>query len=59
MFFFENHLENETGGPNPDFYFLKKALSGKRKWSAAQFQYMSIVLNFAYSKNKLYKTLVY
>ena len=30
---------------------------GKGKWSAAQFQYISIVLHWAYNKNKPYKTL--
>ena len=42
------------------FFNLKKCLMwGKRKWFAAQFQYVSIALNMAYNKNKLYKTLDY
>ena len=34
-------------------------MCGKRKWSEAQFQYLSIALNLAYNKNKPYKTLDY
>ena len=32
---------------------------GKSKWSAAQFQYILIVLHLAYNKNKLHKSLDY
>ena len=38
------------------FYFLS-LISGKRKWFAAQFQYVSIALNLACNENKQYKTL--
>ena len=43
----------------PLFIFWKTLISGKRKWCAAYFQYISIGLNFAYHKNKPYKTLDY
>ena len=39
------------------FFFQKNVIWGKNKWSAAQFQYISIDLNLTYNKNKLYKTL--
>ena len=39
------------------FAFWKSFIRGKSKWSAALFQYISIVLNLGYSKNKLYRTL--
>ena len=41
-------------------FFKKRALLwGKSKWSAFLFQHISIALNLAYNKNKLYKTLDY
>ena len=33
--FFKKHSENESGRLNLKLLFLKKALSGKSKWSAA------------------------
>ena len=39
-------------------FFFKTFIRGKSKWSAAQFQYILIV-NLAYDKQKLYKTLDY
>ena len=62
MFFLKNHADNETGKLVPDLIlFFKKALCEvkKSKRSVAQFQYISIVLNLAYNKNKLCKTLDY
>ena len=41
------------------FFKKKKIVWGKSKWSGAQFQYLLIVLNLAYNKNKPYKTLDY
>ena len=46
---FKNDAENEAG----------ETKSGKSKWSASYFQYISIVLNLTFEKNKLYKTLDY
>ena len=43
----------------PLFIFWKNLMWGKSKWSAAQFQYISIAFNLAYNKSKLYKTLDY
>ena len=43
----------------PLFGFQKRFVWGKSNWSAAYFQYISIVLNWVYNKNKLYKTLGY
>ena len=37
--------------------FWKSLISGKKKWSAAYFQYVSISFNLVYNKNKLYETL--
>ena len=50
--------ENEIGRLVPDFFlFFKKDLYAvKVKSSAAWFQYVSVVLNLLYRKNKLYKT---
>ena len=58
IFFFKNHAENEAGRLVPDLFFNKSVSWGKRKWSAAYFQYISITLNLAYNINKLYKTFV-
>ena len=58
-------LENLCGkwgretSPRSFFSFKKSLIWGKRKWFAAQFQYVSIAFNMAYHKNKLYKTLDY
>ena len=41
---------------SPDFNSFKW---GKSKWSGALFGYISIAINLAYDKNKLYKTLDY
>ena len=41
----------------PLFVFWKSFIWGKSKWSAALFQSLSIVLNLANNKNKIYKTL--
>ena len=41
----------------PLFVFQKSFVPGKNKLPAAQFQYLSIALNLAYNKSKLYKTL--
>ena len=41
------------------FIFKKCLIWGKSKQSAPQFQYISIVLNLVYKKNKQYKTLEY
>ena len=43
----------------PLFIFQKSLIGGESKWSAAQFQYISIALNLPYNKNKLYKSLDY
>ena len=43
----------------PLFVFYKNFIWSKRKWSKAYFQYISIALNSAYNKNKLYKALGY
>ena len=43
--------------PSPLFTFWKSWVWGKRKWSAAYFQYVSISFNLVYNKNKLYETL--
>ena len=58
IFFFKRCAENEVGRlvPNLLLFFNK---NDKRKWSTAYFKYISIALNFAYNKNKLYKTLDY
>ena len=45
--------------PTPLFIFLKSLIWGQRKWSAAYIQHVSIAFNFAYNKNKPYKTLAY
>ena len=52
--FLQSHAENEVGRLVPDLL-----ISGKSKCSATYFQYISIALNLAYNKNKLYKTLDY
>ena len=41
------------------FIFSKSLIWGESKRSTALFQYISIALNLAYNKNKLYKTLDY
>ena len=41
----------------PLFVFWKGFIWGKSKWFGVYCQYISIVLNLAYDKNKLYKTL--
>ena len=43
----------------PLFVFYKGFISCKNKWSTIWFQYISIALNLAYNKNKLYKTFDY
>ena len=46
----------------PFLFFLKKLymINGDYvKWSGAQFQYILMILNLAYNKSKLYKTLDY
>ena len=43
----------------PLFVFWKSFIWGKSKWSAAKFESVSIVLNLAKNKNKIYKTLEY
>ena len=57
IFLFKNHAENEAGRLVLDFFFFafENGLTGKSKWSAALFQYISI----AYNKNKLHKILDY
>ena len=47
---------NRDTGYSPVFLSFTQ---GKRKWSAAQFHYILIALNFAYNRNKLYKPLDY
>ena len=62
MFLFKDHAQNEAVRLVPDLFFLKKKKSfiwGKSKSSATWFQYISIALNLAYNKPKLYKTLDY
>ena len=47
---------------SPFLFFLKKLymINGDYvKWSGAQFQYILMILNLAYNKSKLYKTLDY
>ena len=51
------HKMRQRGQFQTSFCFLKKLYMSKSKWSAAQFQYISIAFNLAYIKNKLYKTL--
>ena len=41
------------------FYFLNMLNMKRNNWSAAYFQYISIVLNLRFNKHKLYKTLDY
>ena len=41
------------------FFFFKCLIWGKSKWSAAEFQDISISLNLGYNKNKLHQTLGY
>ena len=43
----------------PLFVFYKGFISCKNKRSTIQFQYISIALNLAHNKNKLYKTFDY
>ena len=43
--------------PRSLFISQKSIIWGKKEWSAAYFQYVSIALNLAYNRNKLYKTL--
>ena len=43
----------------PLFVFWKSFISGKGKWSAAWFHYISIALKLAYNRNKLFKILHY
>ena len=38
--------------PRP-LFFKKSVISGKSKWSAAWFHYISIALKLAYNKNRL------
>ena len=54
MTLFKNDAHNETRRLVPDlFLFLKKSfISGKSKWFATLFQYISIALNLAYNKIK-------
>ena len=61
IFFFQNHAENELRRLVPDLSlsFLKGFISGKCKWCAVWFHYISIVLRLAYNKNELYETLGY
>ena len=40
-------------------FFFKCLIWGKSKWSAAEFQDISISLNLGYNKNKLHQTLGY
>ena len=40
------------------FLSQKNFLFAKSKWSAVQFQYISIALNLAYNKSTLYKTFI-
>ena len=58
--FFKNYAENKAGKLVPDLFAFKKSfILGKTKWSAAWFHYISIALNLAYNRNKLFKTLYY
>ena len=58
-FFFKIHAKNEAGRLVPDLFLIfKKCLYEVSMWSAAQLQYVSIVLNLTDNKNKLYKTLI-
>ena len=59
-FFFKNHAENEAGRlVLGHFLFFKKAVY-EVKASDLQLSFnISIALNLAYNKNKLYKTLDY
>ena len=41
----------------PLFILSKSLIWGESKWSAVEFQYISIALNLSSNKNKLYKTL--
>ena len=53
------HAENGAGRQVPDlFLFFEKALC-ELKASSLQLTYISIALNLAYNKNKLYDTLGY
>ena len=51
-----NHAKNEAERLVPVIF---KNSYMRCKWSSALFQYISIALNLAYNKNKLYKTLDY
>ena len=50
--------DRETSS-RPLFVFQKSFIWGKSTWSAAYFQPLSIVLNLANNKNKIYKNLDY
>ena len=55
MFFLKNHTENKAGRLVPDlFLFSKKALYEVK--ANAWFQYILIVLNFAYNKKMVKHT---
>ena len=57
---FPQNAENESGRLVPVpfyFFFLKCVIWGESKWFATYFQYISIVLNLAHNKSKMYKTL--
>ena len=43
----------------PLFIFYKRFIWAKSKWSATQFQSLSIALNLANNQNRIYKTLEY
>ena len=60
IFFFKNYTENEAEElVQVHFLFFKKPLTFKSKLSAAWFHYISIALNLAYNRKKLFKTLHY
>ena len=61
IFFFEHHAENMTERLVPDpfsFFFLNKTLFEVKVCSFV-LMYISIILNLAYNKNKLYQKLDY
>ena len=59
-FSFKNHAENEPGRLVPDLLFLKRKkvhLRYKQVVCSLVLVYLTITLNLAYTKNKVYKYL--
>ena len=59
FFFFLENQENKTGKLVQDLFLLFSKAFYELKANGLQLQYISIVVNMRYNKNKLYKTLGY